>query len=101
MYDKSHSFLRDRRREVNAIMVLVDYFGEESNIGLADYENANDVEYIFERDMVVVLDVNILTPASLTEDFLNGTVANEDGFWFNDVSNTGSLGHKLKIYHEF
>jgi len=100
-YETSHAFLVNRGREINSIKYFVEIFTEESNIGLADYENANDVEYIFERDMVVVLDVNILTPASLTEDFLNGTVANEDGFWFNDVSNIGSLGNKLKIYHEF
>ena len=100
-YETSHAFLVNRGREINSIRYFVEIFTEESNIGLADYENANDVEYIFERDMVVVLDVNILTPASLTEEFLNGTIANEDGFWFNNVSNTGSLGHKLKIYHEF
>jgi len=101
MYDKSHSFLRDRRREVNAIMVLVDYFGEETNLGLADYENANDVEYIFERDFVIVLEVNILTPESLTINFLNGKPVNESGFWYNDIATEGELGGLLRRYHAF
>jgi len=91
----------DRAREVNSIMSLVKSFGEESNIGLADYENANDVEYIFERDMVIVLEVNILTPTSLTESFLNGTAVNEDDFWFNKYGVTGVLGGRLRRYHDF
>eukprot|EP00091_Calanus_sinicus_P008510 TRINITY_DN2061_c0_g1_i3.p1 TRINITY_DN2061_c0_g1~~TRINITY_DN2061_c0_g1_i3.p1 ORF type:complete len:555 (-),score=118.33 TRINITY_DN2061_c0_g1_i3:234-1826(-) len=76
-YETSHGFLGKRTREVKSIEALVKTFTEESNIGLADYENANDVEFIFERDMVIVLDVNILTPASLTEGFLNGEVVDE------------------------
>jgi len=100
-FELSEAFLVDRGREVNSIESFVELFTEESNIGLADYENANDVEYIFERDMVIVLDVNILTPASLTQGFLDGGVVNEDGFWFNDVMNTGALGYKLRHYHEF
>ena len=76
-FELSEAFLVDRGREVNSIESFVELFTEESNIGLADYENANDVEYIFERDMVIVLDVNILTPASLTQGFLDGGVVNQ------------------------
>jgi len=32
---------------------------------------------------------------------LNGDVVDESGYWFNNPSNTGALGFKLRQYHEF
>jgi len=37
----------------------------------------------------------------LTEDFLKGIETDEDGFWFNNLVNTGALGNLLRRYHDF
>merc|ERR1719331_1150105 len=69
----------------------------ESNMELADYERANDVEYIFQRSKVVVVDLNILTPRSLIEDFLdpNSTLINERTFWFDNNTAIGGVKHAV------
>merc|ERR550539_198181 len=56
------NFIDEREREVNSIRTLMNMYPVESNMELADYERANDVEYIFQRSKVVVVDLNILTP---------------------------------------
>merc|ERR1719411_2082561 len=62
----------------------------------ADYESANDVEYIFERDQVIILEFNILTSKDLTQSFLDGNPIDESNFWYNDVSRNGEVGEILR-----
>ena len=91
------NFIDEREREVNSIRTLMNMYPVESNMELADYERANDVEYIFQRSKVVVVDLNILTPRSLIEDFLdpNSTLINERTFWFDN--NTAIAGVKHAV----
>merc|ERR1719341_2159698 len=86
-------FIDEREREVNSIRTLMNMYPVESNMELADYERANDVEYIFQRSKVVVVDLNILTPRSLIEDFLdpNSTLINERAFWFDNHTAIGGV----------
>ena len=100
-FDTSSEFLIDRNREIQAIRFLEENFPSESNLAIADYESANDVEYIFKRDQVVVLEFNILTPKDLTISFLSGHPINESGFWYNDVSINGHVGELLRGLSEF
>ena len=91
------TFISYRRREVEAIILLMKFFEVESNMELADFERANDVEYIFQRDMVAVLDLNIITPISLIDDFLNGTdIPDESEYWFNDNTKVAQVGRAVR-----
>ena len=91
------SFIDEREREVNSIRALMNMYPVESNMELADYERANDVEYIFQRSKVVVVDLNILTPRSWIEDFLdpNRTLINDREYWFDDNAAIGLVKHKV------
>ena len=91
-------FIGERRREVNSILQLMNMYPLESNMELADYERANDVEYIFQRSKVVVVDLNILTPRSLIEDFIhpNSSLINERHYWFDDNTAMTRVGQKVK-----
>merc|ERR1712130_884990 len=97
------SFIEERMREVNSIRTLMNIYPVESNMELADYERANDVEYIFQRSKVVVVDLNILTPRSWIEDFLdpNRTLINDREYWFNDFSAIGKVKQKLRGLLDF
>jgi len=100
-FDTSSEFLIDRNREIQAIRFLEEDFPVESNIDIADYESANDVEYIFKRNKVVVLEFNILSPNSVTQSFLDGNRIDESGFWYNDVTINGEVGEILRSLKEF
>merc|ERR1711971_246992 len=90
-------FIGERRREVNSILQLMNMYPLESNMELADYERANDVEYIFQRSKVVVVDLNILTPRSLIEDFIHPNSTDGDrNYWFDDNTAMARVGQKVK-----
>ena len=97
------SFIGEREREVNAIRQLMEMYPVESNMELADYERANDVEYIFQRSKVVVVDLNILTPRSLVDDFLNPnrTLINETVYWFDNIPTMAAVGEKIRGLLDF
>jgi len=100
-FDTSSEFLIDRNREIQAIRFLEEDFPVESNIDIADYESANDVEYIFKRNKVVVLEFNILSPKTVTQSFLDGNRIDESGFWYNNVTINGEVGEILRSLKEF
>ena len=95
-FNLSWDFLVDRNREIQAIRFLEENFPIESNMNTADYESANDVQYIFERDQVIILEFNILTSKELTQSFLDGNPVDESGFWYNDVMRNGEVGGVLR-----
>ena len=68
----SFPFLENRGREISTVQAILDgyNFPDINNLVIADYEMANDVEFIFKRDKVVVLDIHILTLKELTEKFI-------------------------------
>ena len=82
-FSLSWDFLVDRNREIQAIRFLEENFPIETNMNTADYESANDVQYIFERDQVIILEFNILTSKELTQSFLDGNPIDESNFWYN------------------
>ena len=90
-HSKSSTFLMNRNREIYATQYLINHFPEESNIAMADYEMGNDVEFIFKKDMVVVLEFFILTPKSLTQGFLDANPVDESNLWFNDIQGAISV----------
>ena len=49
------SFIAEREREVNSIRILKNLYPTESNMELADYERANDVEYIFQKNSTILI----------------------------------------------
>ena len=83
-FETSTYFMLNRTREINAVQSLMDGFPEESNIAIADYIMANDVEFIFKKKMVVVLDFSIFKPKSLIQGFLDGSPVDESDCWFNN-----------------
>ena len=102
-YDRTlDSFIRSRTREVNAIGFLMDYYDiEANNMELADYEKANDVQYIFQRSKVVVMDLNLLTPRSIIDAYLNNSEVDEEGFWFGNSSMQAEVGSQIRSLKEF
>ena len=68
---------------------------------LADYEKANDVQYIFQRSKVVIMDLNLLTPRSIIDDYLNNNEVDEGGFWFGDSSIQTEVGSRIRSLKEF
>jgi len=101
-YETSSLFLIDRKREIKAVEFLVDNFPEASNIAVADYESANDVQYIFERNEVIVLDFHILSDSNHTQNFLDGNLMiNEGDFWYNKVDLNGEVGFKVRSLWSF
>jgi len=94
-------FIQARKREVKAIDNLVNSFDVESNIDMTDYETANDVEYIFQREMVIVMDLNILSNKSLILDYLAGNPVDESHFWFNNILTISTVGHVVRGLHKF
>ena len=97
----SADFMTNRDREIFSVQYLMNRFPKESNIALADYEMANDVEFIFKKKMVIVLDFHILTPKSLTQGFLDGAPVDESNFWFNNNSAIGGIGEPLRRFSDF
>ena len=67
-----YEFLWNRRREILTVQAILDRYNFPSipNMVVADYEMANDVEFIFKRDKVIVFDIHILTLKDLTEKFI-------------------------------
>ena len=100
-FDSCESFIAAREREVNAILKLMKMFEVQSNMEMADFERANDVQYIFQRDKVVVLDLNILTPKSLIDNFLTNKPTDESDFWFNNKTMTAGVGNIVRQLLQF
>jgi len=68
---------------------------------VADYESANYIEYIFKKEKVLVLEFNVLTPASLTEHYLDNNEDSEDNFWFHNNDLAAIIGETLRNFKEF
>ena len=98
---KARAFLDRRQRETEALKYLVQNFLDESNAVVADYESANYIEYIFKKEKVLVLEFNVLTPASLTEHYLDNNEDSEDNFWFHNNNLTAIIGETLRNFKEF
>ena len=100
-FRKAGAFLDRRQRETNALIYLVQSFLDESNAVVADYESANYIEYIFKKEKVLVLEFNVLTPASLTEHYLDNNEDSEDNFWFHNTNFTAIIGETLRNFKAF
>ena len=105
-FEKSNEFLTRRNREISAVFHLSESFPEDDeddnrNIVMFDYQAANDVGQFLTKDQVILLELNILSPLSLTEDFLDGNEQVEDGFWFNDIEQNGQIGSLVRKLSKF
>jgi len=96
-------FLYCRNREVRSLQLISDpeYFEVRSNIEMADYVNANDVEYIFEKDKLVVLDLNILTDKSIVDNYLNTSTIVENDYWYMDQDKVFIIARNVRNIKEF
>ena len=100
-FDVSSEFLVDRSREVQSFGYLVESFEEFPNTKFADYESANDVEFIFGHDYVMIMEFNILNGDEISNDFLAGNPIDESEFWYNQVDINGYFGAALRNFHDF
>ena len=100
-FDISSEFLVDRTREIQSIGFLIESFEQFPNIVFADYESANDVEFIFSHDYVMIMEFNILNNEDISNNFLNGTPVDETDFWYNKVGDNGFFGAALQNFHKF
>ena len=96
-----YDYLIFREREVNTIGDFLVYWDEASNIAVADYENAIDVEFIFERKRVIVFEINVITGTNVTEHFLEGNPDNEDNLWFNDKEDFFTIAALISQLKDF
>eukprot|EP00090_Calanus_glacialis_P025283 TRINITY_DN39463_c0_g1_i1.p1 TRINITY_DN39463_c0_g1~~TRINITY_DN39463_c0_g1_i1.p1 ORF type:complete len:776 (-),score=173.20 TRINITY_DN39463_c0_g1_i1:38-2143(-) len=101
-FETSAGFLIDRNREISAISFLLASFPDEAgNIAVVDYQQGTDVGFIINHEYVIMLDFKILTPASLTDDFLVGNPQTEENFWYNSISVNGHVGSLLRNFSDF
>ena len=101
--EKSDRFLGRRKREIEAIQFVLNLFenSKASDIKVVDFESANDVENLLSKRYVVILEVNVLQPKTVTDSFISGVEVNETNFWFNTNEETGALGQKVKLFRNF
>jgi len=101
-FETSAGFLIDRNREISAISFLLASFPDEAdNIAVVDYEEGTDVDFIINHKYVILLNFKILTPASVTDDFLAGNPQSEENFWYNSVAINGHVGSLLRSFSDF
>ena len=106
-FEKSNEFLSRRNREISAVFHLSESFPEDvedvdnHNIFMYDYKTANDVGTFIRKKFVILLELKILSPLKLTEDFLEGNEQIEDGFWFNNLTINGQIGSLVRNLSKF
>ena len=104
-YNKETSarFLGRRKREIQAMQFALNLFGNSkaSNIKVVDFESANDVENLLSKIYVVVFEVNVLQPKTVTDSFVNGLEVNETNFWFNTDEDIGAVGQQVRLFRKF
>jgi len=103
-YDVSEKFLMDRGREISAISFLLNTVSgaeESDNIKIADFLDASEIDVILDYKRVLELNLTILAPKGLTEDFIAGNPQDEKEFWYNDISKNGQVGYLLRLFDEF
>merc|ERR1712142_1312759 len=94
-------FLGNRERENAAIVTVLQNYEETSNIQVADYKSGNDINFIYSRDHVLVMELNVLSLENVTESFLNGDTVDESSNWYNNPNVVGEVGHDLRKYSRF
>jgi len=101
-FETSDGFLIDRNREISAVSFLLSSFPDEAeNIVVVDYKQASDVNIFLKYEYVTVLEFKILTPPSLTENFLESNPQSEENFWYNSIAVNGHVGSLLRNFSEF
>ena len=82
---------------------VLNLFGNSkaSNIKFVDFESANDVENLLSRIYVVVFEVNVLQPETVTNSFINGLEVNETNFSFNTNEDIGAVGQQVRLFRKF
>ena len=95
-------YLGFREREINGIKQIVERIPIETNIALTDYEAANDIKYVFERDMVTIVDFSIISPISVTLKFLDtGELVDDSTYWYNDQDQMKDISKILNSFKDF
>jgi len=98
--DKSSTFLTSRKREIQALIFLLDHFKSSTdNVIVTDYEAANDVEILLKNPRVVVFDINILVP-TITTMYLAGKL-DETSIWFNKPEEVKTVGNLVNMFKDF
>ena len=82
---------------------VLNLFGNNkaSNIKVVDFESANDVQNLLSKTYVVVFEVNVLQPKTVTDSFINGLEVNETNFWFNTDEDIGAVGQQVRLFRKF
>ena len=99
--DKSLEFLINRGREINAINFLLESFPTASNRLVQDFGSSNDAKTLFQREKVVLLELNVLSDTNVTSSFLDGNTIDEDNFWYNIQRVSGQVGSTLRTFLDF
>ena len=104
-YNKETSarFLGRRKREIQAMQFVLNIFGnsKSSNIKVVDFESAIDVQSLLSKTYVVVFEVNVLQPKTVTDSFIKGLEVNETNLWFNSDEDIGALGQQVRLFRKF
>jgi len=98
-FDTSSNFLTNRSRELMAIRYLIETV-KGTSVVVADFEEANDVQNVFGKESMVMLELNILSNAENTKKFLNGEEIQED-YWYNDQVMNGKIGSLMRSLRNF
>jgi hypothetical protein len=101
-FDKSNQYLIHRNREIKSVVYLLDAFPKnDKNIIVADFESASDIDMELTYENIVHLKLQIITPESVPNNFINGTPTNESKFWYNDFIENGRIGSLIKNFKNF
>jgi len=103
--DGAMNFLGFREREINGIQKILDRIPSGSeNIALTDYEAANDIKYVFEKEMVTIMDFSIISPIEVTEHFIetgDESMLDDSSYWYNNQDLMGEIANLLESFNTF
>ena len=96
------AFLKTRKREITLIDFILNPSAiKGSGVRLLNYEEATDIKIMFQKDLVIMLQYNILPQKELITRFLNNTRMDERESWFNKNSVVSEMGKQFKGLIEF
>lgn len=103
---KSKLFLQLRAREISTIELIMTEATKHKRgkdvFVVADYQNADDVECIYESTYSYTFAVKVLPDEDTAQKFIaTGDVDDESKYWYNDLETVGKVGAELRNFIAF
>ena len=84
-FERCRLFFITRTRELEVLnTIFADGNFKGTDIKVVNYELADDVKVMFNKNTVLTLIYNIIPDSTIMKKFLNGTDVDEKNAWFNN-----------------